>query len=415
MEVIGEIEYNELMRDNNYIDKQLSLIISLQVFLLGSKNCLIQGIPSLFYINDRLNLVIMAIVGILYIYAFLISLSRHVSRRCLLFWLFILLSYMFTVLFFPENLPYIKDTFLRVVTILFLTSILIAKLRDLSWLKKYMTLLAYPTIIAGVMGGLFISYFGHVTTSEYEGDSYAMSLSYAVLIAVMWLLHSFFKDASLKALVFAIVGVVVIILYGSRNPLLAIGTYIFVELFDKAEYAKKTSTRIFYKVVLSIGGVMAVFYKSILRALLALSSELGFNSRTLNMLTDDTVDMTNRDTIHKQLWDLINENPLTGLGIQGDMAQMDEMAHGLYLSIISTYGYVIGIAFLIYLFSNCLAALKRAKGLDHQILVLYICLVIPRGFSGGDMWQSDVFWWLMALLFVILSKKCNYDNKRLAI
>lgn len=394
------------------IDKNISLIISLQVFLLGAKNCLIQGIPFLFLINDRLNLVIMAIVGVLYVYAFLISFSRHISGRCMLFWGFIVLSYIFTVLLFPENVPYIKDTLLRVVTVFFMTSILIAKLRDLSWLKKYMTFFAYPTVAAGVIGGLFISYFGHVTTSELEGDAYATSLSYAVMIAVMWLLHSFFKDKSLKALVIAIVGIVVILLYGSRNPLLAIGAYIFVELFDKAEYEKNTSTRILYKVILFFGGVMSIFYKDIIRGLLKISAEFGFNSRTLGMLSEDTVDMTNRDTIHKQLWDLINENPLTGLGIQGDIARMDEMAHGLYLNIISTYGYVIGIAFLIYLFINCISALKRAKGLDHQILVIYMCLVIPRGFTGGDMWQSDIFWWLMAIIFVILSKKYNYVNKK---
>lgn len=397
------------------IDKNISLIISLQVFLLGAKNCLIQGIPFLFLINDRLNLVIMAIVGVLYVYAFLISFSRHISGRCMLFWGFIILSYVFTVLLFPENVPYIKDTLLRVVTVLFMTSILIAKLRDLSWLKKYMTFFAYPTVVAGVIGGLFISYFGHVTTSEFEGDAYATSLSYAVMIAVMWLLHSFFKNKSLKALVIAIVGIVVILLYGSRNPLLAIGAYIFVELFDKAVYENNTSTRILYKVILFIGGVMSIFYKDIIRGLLKISAEFGVNSRTLGMLSEDTVDMTNRDTIHKQLWDLINENPLTGLGIQGDIARMDEMAHGLYLNIISTYGYVIGIAFLIYLFINCISALKRAKGLDHQILVIYMCLVIPRGFTGGDMWQSDIFWWLMAIIFVILSKKYNYVNKKPAI
>ena len=405
----------EELNRGDRIDKTISLIVSLQVFLLGAKNSLIQGVPFLYTINDRLNSIIMAFVGVLYLYAIFVSLGRRLSTHCLLFWGFIAISFVFTYLVFPQNVPSIKETFLRMVTILFLTSFLLSKLKVFYWLKKYMTLFAYPTVIAGVIGGVFISMTGHITTSEYEGNNYAMSLSYASLVAVMWLLHSFFKEKNKVALLFALTGIVVILLYGSRNPLLAIISYVLIELLDSAENGKNGAKRSFYRVLLFFSAIAMLFYKEILIALSGMAESFGFNSRTLTMLSSDGIDMSNRDTIHDQLWNLINENPLTGIGIQGDVARMDEMAHGLYLNMLSTYGYIIGIAFIIYFFAICLSALKRAKGLDHQILVIYMCLVIPRGFTGGDMWQSDIFWWLMAIIFVIQSKRYNYVRKNIVV
>ena len=54
-----------------------------------------------------------------------------------------------------------------------------------------------------------------------------------------------------------------------------------MELFDKAEYENNTNTRILYKVILFFGGVMFIFYKDIIRGLLKISAEFGFNSSIL--------------------------------------------------------------------------------------------------------------------------------------
>ena len=395
---------------SDYIDKRTALIISLQVLLLGFKNCLITGIPFLFLINDSLNRVIAFFVGILYVYAFWLTRSRHLSLQCQLFWIFIVFSYIVTLLFFPQNTPFILLTFLKTLTILFMTSILLSKIKDYTWLEHYMTLFAYPIIVAGGIAGFFLTTIGHATTAKYEGDTYVMSLSYAELIAVMWLLHEYFKKKKLIALLFALVGVVIILLYGSRNPLLAIVTYVFIELIDATEHNKNISSRVFYRLCLVFFAVIAVFYKQTIIFLLDLSNSMGFGSRSLQLLSADEVDLSNRDTIHDQLWGLINANPVTGLGIQGDMAQMNEMAHSLYLSILSTYGYIVGFVFIVYLVGICITALKYAKGIDHQILVIYLCLVFPRSFTGGDMWGSDIFWWLMAFVFVSLSKSKKYRS-----
>lgn len=395
------------------IDKRLSLIISLQVFLFGAKNCLIEGIPLLYEVNDRLNSLIIAAIGIMYIYAFVISISRHLSRKCVLFWLFILFSFIFTVLAFPENMPYIKDIAPRFIIVFFITSILIAKLKTFEYLERYMTQFAYPTILAGVIAGYFINMIGHVTTAIYDGDQYATSLSYAVLVAVMWLLHRFFKDGGVMPLTFSVIGVMIIVLYGSRNPLLALFLYLFFEIWDKSSNNKIRG--VLYKFILLTVGIMFFFYKPIIRFLAGLSESFGFNSRTLFLLSEADVDQTGRDSIHKEVWRLINNNPIIGTGIQGDRTNLGEMAHSLFLNIWCTYGYFIGTMFMVIIALWLFKALKSAVGLDHQILVLYFCLVVPRGFTGGDMWQSDIFWWLMAIIFVIQSKQYYNVNKGFAI
>ena len=117
---------------------------------------------------------------------------------------------------------------------------------------------------------------------------------------------------------------------------------------------------------------------------------------------------TGRSDIHNQVWELINESPIFGTGICGDEANMHEMAHSLYLSILCTYGIIIGFMFITFILIKTCRALKHSSGLNHQILVLFICMVFPRGFTGGDIWQSDVFWQLMGIIFMI-----NTNYKRM--
>ena len=123
-------------------------------------------------------------------------------------------------------------------------------------------------------------------------------------------------------------------------------------------------------------------------------------------MSADTEDFsTGRNDIHNEIRKLIWNEPILGSGVCGDEANIGEMAHSLYLSIFVTYGVIIGTLFLIAIAVLCFKALKKARGLEHQILVMYLCLVLPRGFTGGDMWTSDVFWWLMGIAFMILSNK----------
>lgn len=385
-------------------DKRVSLFIVIQVTLMGVKNILVQGLPFLMSINETLNIWITALVSVLYIYAFILVWGRTVCGSGKLFALFILASIVFTLLMFPENSVFMSQYYIRWIVVFFFTSYLVCKLNTFVWLQHYMLKGSYLMTAAGIIYAFVVYTIGHSVTSDWS--TYSMSMSNVVMWAVMWQLHAFFKQGNKFSLLFAIAGFVVIFLYGSRNPLLAIFVYSIIALFDQRK-SKRTSAKITVWVVAILLGLIVLNIKPIIGTLTYSLEQFGLSSRSLDLVVSaDTEDFsTGRNEIHKNVRTLIWDNPIFGTGICGDEAKLDEMAHSLYLNIYSTYGIIIGTVFLIVLIVLCLKGLKSAKGLEHQILVLYMCMVFPRGFTGGDMWGSEVFWWMMGIVFMIMSNK----------
>ncbi len=393
------------------IDKKVSMFIALQVTLMGAKNILVQGVPFLFNINDKLNLIIVSIVSVLYLYALLLVSKRKTCSSAKLFALFIIVSIGFTLVVFPQNTAYMGQYYLRWIVVFFMTAMLISKLKTFEWLSHYILVGSFFITFSGVLYVFFISLFGHSTTSDWS--AYSMSMSNVVMLGVMWQLHAFFKKKSYISLLFAVAGLVVIIMYGSRNPLIAIFLYAFLLYFDNTKTNRSAASSI--KMLFLIGFLLlgGLFWRSILISIASLLDSFGIQSRSIWMLLNaDTNDFsTGRDDIHKDISGLIWEHPIMGTGICGDEANMDELAHSLYLSIYITFGVIIGTFFLMAVIILCIKALKRAKGVEHQVLVMYLCLVFPRGFTGGDLWVNDIFWWLMGIVFMILSNsKINRKN-----
>lgn len=390
---------------SNKTDKQVSLFIVLQVTLMGVKNVLVQGVPFLYDINEKLNILITSVVSILYLYALLKVGGRRTSGSAKLFAVFIASSIIFTLLVFPQNEPFMQSSYLRWIVVFFLTAYLICKLTSLEWLQHYMLMGSYFMTLSGVLYAFEVQLIGHSVTSDWS--TYSMSMSNVVMWAVMWQLHAYFKNNSFWSLAFALVGIAVIFLYGSRNPLLAIFIYGLILLYDRSKSKKYSSS---FMPLLLVGLLMVGLVLNVKPILNGLSSFLeghGLSSRSLTLLLGaDTEDFsTGRNDIHNEIRKLIWDNPIVGSGVCGDEANIGEMAHSLYLSVFVTYGVIIGSLFLLAVAVMCIKALKKARGMEHQILVMYLCLVLPRGFTGGDMWGSDVFWWLMGIVFMILSNK----------
>lgn len=408
---------NYLLTKNEKIDRILSFSIAFQIVLLGCKNVLVQASPLLYWMNAQLNNVIIGASLLLYVYCFFKSSNRVIRGGFVPFAIFVAMTFAVTYLFFEENVIFLKEYLPRTIVCCLFTGYIVSKLQSFEWLKHYMLKGSYLIIISSVGFVLLVRIIGHITTSEWS--TYSMSMSNVVLVAVIWQLYSYFKSKNKIALVSAILGTVVIFMYGSRNPLLAIAFYTIIQFADgsntngKAKASLKKLLLIIASIVFLLGG------KSVLKLLISILGSWGLGGRTLFLLENsDTEDFsTGRDDIHAQVWRLLEEHPF-GIGISGADYHIHEMAHSFYLSILCTYGYIIGVCFIAYIFFKCYKALKRAIGIDHQILVIYLCLVFPRGFTGGDIWQNDVFWFMMGLVFSIFSKQYitrKYENKVSAV
>ena len=397
------------MKDPN---KLISFVVAFQVIAQGCKNILVQGFPFMYSINDMLNMVIMGGALVMYLYALLSTRQLNMPSQSVGILCFVGLTYLFTYTLCPQNIKFIQPTILRTLVACFFTFLLVSKLTTFEYLQKYFTNGSYLITLSGVMYAGIIAVIGHSTTSDWS--TYSMTMSNVLLMSVLWQLNDYFENKGKLPLLASIIGMIVIFLYGSRNPFLAIVFFICIKILFNRDGNRSSSG--FLKVLfISFIVVSLSYFKEILIFLSTTLESFGLGSRTLYYLMNaDTEDITTgRAEIHEKLWAVIFDNPIIGHGVAGDEAVIDELAHSMYLSIFITYGLVLGCIIILYLTSMTIKGIRRTTGLNHSIVVLYVCLVFPRSFTGGDIWLNDYLWFMLALIISALNQ--NKINNSLTL
>lgn len=389
------------MKDSN---KLISFVVTFQVIAQGCKNILVQGFPFFYEINDMLNVVIMGGSLLMYVYALLTTGKLRIPVQTIGVLFFVGMTYLFTYMFCSQNVKYIQPTILRALVACFFTFLLVSKLLTFEYLCDYFTKGSFLITLSGVLYAGIINVIGHTTTSEWS--TYSMTMSNVLLLSVLWQLNAYFDSKNKLALIAAIIGSVVIFIYGSRNPFLAIAFFVSIKILFNSK--RKSSSGVAIKLFfVSFVLIVLSFFKEILSFVGGMLDSFGLSSRTLYYLINaDTVDITTgRNEIHDKLWDIVLNDPFLGLGIAGDEVVIQELAHSMYLSIFVTYGMILGSLVILYLFSQTINGIRRTSGLNHNIIIMYVCLVFPRSFTGGDIWANDSLCFLMALIISSLRQR----------
>lgn len=213
------------MQDPN---KLISFVVAFQVIAQGCKNILVQGFPFFYEINDMLNVVIMGGSLLMYVYALLTTGRLRIPVQTIAVLFFVGMTYLFTYMFFSQNAKYIQLTILKTLVACFFTFLLVSKLSTFEYLCKYFTKGSFLITLSGVLYAEIISVIGHSTTSDWS--TYSMTMSNVLLLSVLWQLNAYFDSKNKLALIAAIIGSVVIFIYGSRNPFLAIGFFVSIKI-----------------------------------------------------------------------------------------------------------------------------------------------------------------------------------------
>ena len=389
------------MRNPNKI---ISFVVAFQVIAQGCKNILVQGFPFFYAINDMLNILIMGGSLLMYLYALFATRRLHIPMQTIGVLFFVGMTYLLTYMFCSQNAKYIQPTILRTLVACFFTFLLVSKLSTFEYLCDYFTKGSFLITLSGVLYAGIISVIGHSTTSDWS--TYSMTMSNVLLLSVLWQLNAYFDSKNKLALIAAIIGSVVIFIYGSRNPFLAIGFFVSIKILFNSK--RKSSSGVAIKLFfVSFVLIVLFFFKEILAFVGGMFDSFGLSSRTLYYLINaDTEDITTgRAEIHDKLWDIVLNDPFLGFGVAGDEVVIQELAHSMYLSIFVTYGMILGSLVILYLFSQTIKGIRRTSGLNHNVIIMYACLVFPRSFTGGDIWANDYLWFLMALIISSLLQR----------
>lgn len=219
------------------------------------------------------------------------------------------------------------------------------------------------SLLSTVVAFFYITYYltGQMTMMD---DIYNMSLGYALLFPTLYFMY----HKEMKFLIIAFLLVLIILIAGSRGPVVPILAYFLLQKFVFGTLRDR-----FWLIMLLVLVLLSF------PVVISLLDDWGINSRTLSMLAEGVADSdSGRSVLYDKVVVKILENPLLGYGVFSDRVfEGGVYCHNLFLELLVDFGCVLTPIILLISFVYLSFLMKRLDGLELSFLMLLILLAIP--------------------------------------
>lgn len=393
---------------NNFdpIDIKISNVLVLHLFILISKNMIVNTNSFIYSFNDTLNLLITGVFVLLYMKLYFNS--KVIKRIRTSVYLLLVVAFLFigiSLLVYPDRFlsdyhqyRYVKIQFRTFIAYSLPLFVAVGSLRSLDCLlyKLYDNTLI-PYIFATVA---FIS-----SLNDYIPGGY-MPFGNATMFLAIILLFKFNHTRDFLTLFQFISTCFYLFISGSRGPLLSLFVAVVIFFILNGDMKKVLA-------VLLVGLVIAVFfymyYQEILEFCYYLLKSLGFDSRTLRiMVAGELLDDSGRQNYHNGIILALRKSPFIGLGAFAGEATVG-LAHSLYFDIFANFGYLLGSFLLIFIFGRILYLVVNKKFTAYsEMLLILSAVAFPIGLVDTTFWASKELWIIFAMF---LFNKKYISNK----
>ena len=226
-----------------------------------------------------------------------------------------------------------------------------------------------------------------------------MVLAYSILFPTMFLYYTYSLNKNKLDLLFFLLGVMMILMFGNRGSLLCLLVYLIVFLF--LNY--KNNIVLSINLVLFLG-VIYIFLKPIMLVLMYLTRMVGLTTRIFEKYLEDELfsyeNSTGRDKIHELLWNnIVNDSGGIGYGLGSDRLMGrsgTEYAHNLVYEVWMDYGLYIGSFLLLIFVFFIVKTIKKAYGSDNfnLFLILFLWSVGHLMLSGSYLEDFQVYFFI---------------------
>lgn len=220
---------------------------------------------------------------------------------------------------------------------------------------------------------------------------YIMSYSYWVLFVALIHINEFIEKWDLFNFFVVLVEFIIIALIGSRGSLICFGLYVLLRVFMFRDLNK---LKCFFLILI---GLFVFGYEIIGSIILNIMSELGIQSRTIELLFTNITYSSGRDVIKAETVEFIKNNPIFGNGIARDVMLIGSYPHNIFLEVVFDFGIFIGgtiCVYLVYIVCKAFNAEKKQK-IENLFYLSYAFL--PLMVSGTYL-KSSFFWIFLAII-----------------
>lgn len=354
-----------------------------------------------------LNTGLLYVIYFVLMAAFLFSNIRYMPKKLLYALVFFFVSYLGTVMLFPQNVEYMWTTADDILTnptyilLFFLISGFIASFY-LNDIELFISIFEKFSVVTVALLAIrfFMGFIIRSTMPEY------MTFSYNLLLPTTFVLLLCIKEFKLYRVAIAILGICLIFIAGCRGALLGVMISPLIYIFFFGKLDKNIKYRITILLVALLLMVL-FFYDPILQAVSSKLTDLDLNSRTLEMLLNSSItDDSGRGRI---LRNTMSQVDLLGHGLWGDRVILNgRYPHNIIAEILIDYGWILGSGILIFITVILFRGFIKADTFKSVVLcALFSSGIIKLLLSGSFLGQEPALYVLIALC---ASRTSNTDK-----
>lgn len=239
------------------------------------------------------------------------------------------------------------------------------------------------------------------------GSIYNMSVSYALALPTMFQINEYIKERKIHNLIFSCLGIIIIILYGARGPLVCILTMLLIRLWR----ARKLSLKQLGLFMLMLGalGLVFIYYDQIINAINDFLINHNIYSRTFYSIVNNRfLSSSGRDVLFDYYWNLVLEKPIVGWGLVGGWIKEGSGPHNMLIEFFLAFGLIGGAILSIYIIMLAFGSFFLKKGILGDLLLIYAAINIVMFFVSGNFLAKPDLYILVALYY---SYKSEFKQK----
>ncbi len=353
---------------------------------------LFNTVESIFTGFVAIHLLVVVIRIVLFVSMLLgfLSIIKALDSKICLYVLFIVLFLVINFLLYPV-LPDRFNEYMRVFVLICFPLSIMVYFVDEEQLNKVLD-------VAGIIiGYVFLVIFLLYILGIARIDGYNTSIGYSVLLPEMILLSNIkLKKGVLKiASVISLISfMLVVVLFGSRGPIVTIIAYIVYDSIRSLKYEKRKNRKALGWIAILLALIIVVvFFSSIMSFILSVADKFGMHSRTLRLFANDFSHLSGRENQYNLVISAIKEHPLLIRGIAGDTVVTGGIySHNLILELLCEFGVVFGLIAVLIIVIRAIRSLLFVDYHEKKFLVITLFgSIVPLMFSS-TLWMNCIFW-----------------------
>ncbi len=207
---------------------------------------------------------------------------------------------------------------------------------------------------------------------------YYMYQAYRLLPHVLLLGWRGMKEPNIWQLLLSVLGIFLILAYGSRGPLACVGVFYIICFFA---FTRFKHSFWFKSAIIALCGIGAIFMQSILLFIKETLSELDMSTRIVErMLAGGLTHDTGRGFIKLRLYEYLNQSDnFWGYGLFGSRRFGIVYPHDYVLDFFFSYGYLVG-GLLLFLTSYIIlkAIVVARTNMEREFIILLTCMTVLK-------------------------------------